>query len=94
LWSRYVAPVHEVCGGVEILTAIRVWFACGMHVDRAAAQLTLHPNTLRNRIARFHDLACVDLRDPTAAMQVWWALHYEELAGATPRPTVGSGRSA
>lgn len=94
LWLRYVRPFDDVKCGAEIVSAIRAWFGCGMHVDRAAAQLMLHPNTLRNRIARFEDLAGVDLRDAAAAMQVWWALLYgaSGLAGnRPPRSRAGSG---
>ena len=97
LWLRYVRPFDDVRCGAEIMSAIRTWFGCGMHVDRAAAQLMLHPNTLRNRIARFEDLAGVDLRDAAAAMQVWWALHYgaSGLAENRPlRPRADSGATA
>jgi hypothetical protein len=84
LWRRYVLPVDAVEYGPETVTALRTWFDCGMHVDRAAARLTLHPNTLRNRIARFEALTGADLRDTAVAMQVWWALHYAALAGLEP----------
>jgi hypothetical protein len=83
LWLRLVRPLDDIECGAEVMAAIRKWFDCGMHVDRAAAMLTLHPNTLRNRISRFEELAGVDLRDPAAAMQVWWALHYAALAAST-----------
>lgn len=84
VWRRYVQPIGDVEPGPETLTALRTYFACGMHVDRAAAELTLHPNTLRNRIARFEELADADLRDATVAMQVWWALQYATLADDDP----------
>lgn len=80
LWRRYVRPLGDLDCGAEVVAAVRTWFGCGMHVDRAAAKLTLHPNTLRNRIARFEAVADVDLRDAATAMQVWWALHYGALA--------------
>jgi len=95
LWRRYVLPVDATECGPETVTALRTWFACSMHVDRAAAQMTLHPNTLRNRITRFEVLTGVDLRDTAVAMQVWWALHYAALAGIEPgRRRADIGRTA
>lgn len=41
----------------------RVYFAAGMHVERAAERLFVHPNTLRYRIARFEELTDASLRD-------------------------------
>lgn len=87
LWLRLVRPFDDLECGPEVVAAIRKWFDCGMHVDRAAARLMLHPNTLRNRISRFEALAGVELRDPVAAMQVWWALHYAALAAGTSDAT-------
>ena len=100
LWQRFVRPFDDVRYGAEIVSAIRAWFGCGMHVDRTAAQLAVHPNTLRNRIARFEDLTGADLHDAAAAMQVWWALHYAApgLTGLTgnepPRQPAGAGATA
>jgi PucR C-terminal helix-turn-helix domain len=74
VWRRYLQPLSGDESGRETVTALRTYFARAMHVDRAAAELTLHPNTLRNRIARFAELTGADLRDASVAMQVWWAL--------------------
>jgi sugar diacid utilization regulator len=99
LWQRYVHPVAAADCGPEKVAALRTWFACGMHVDRAAAQMTVHPNTVRNRIARFEELAGVDLRDTAAAMQIWWALTFRDsrvaptvLPRSRPRPDVRGSR--
>jgi hypothetical protein len=91
LRTRYICPIREERWASEILSAIRTWFDCDMHVDRAAARMSMHPNTLRNRIAKFEELADADLREPMIAMQVWWALQYEELG--TPA-LLSTGRSA
>jgi hypothetical protein len=92
---RYVRPLDDVERGAEIVLAIRTWLGCGMHVDSAAAELVLHPNTVRNRIARFEDLVGVDLRDAAAAMQVWWALHFDALAGSgSLRPSLDADPTA
>jgi sugar diacid utilization regulator len=45
-----------------------------MHTERTASELTVHPNTLRYRIARFEELTGADLREPACALEVWWAL--------------------
>jgi len=71
---RYLQPVVDTESLPELLGAIRTYFACGMHVDRAAKQMFLHPNTLRNRISKFEELTGANLRDPTVAIEVWWAL--------------------
>ena len=84
LWQRYINPVDDGDPESETTGTIRTWFGCGMHVNRTATRLTLHPNTVRNRLARFEQLADVDLGDATAAMQVWWALQYAALATAAP----------
>lgn len=84
MWLRYLQPLARVESGVEIVYTLRTYFACGMHVDRAAAALTLHPNTLRNRISRFEELLGADLRDVNVAMQVWWALQYGTLIDEGP----------
>lgn len=84
LWQRYVLAVDDGDPRSELTRTVRCWFACGMHVDRAAALLALHPNTVRNRIARFEHLADVDLVDASAAMQVWWALQYGALVEHRP----------
>ncbi|MGH4024077.1 MAG: PucR family transcriptional regulator [Pseudonocardiaceae bacterium] len=71
---RYLQPMVDMESLPELLGAIRTYFACGMHVDRAAKQMFLHPNTLRNRISKFEELTGANLRDPTVAIEVWWAL--------------------
>src|SRR5207302_1284933 len=40
----------------ELLSTLRLYFACGMRVDRTAERMSLHRNTLRHRIARFEKL--------------------------------------
>ncbi len=81
---RYLQPVIDIESLPEMLGTIRTYFACGMHVDRAAKEMFLHPNTLRNRISRFEELTGANLRDPTVAIEVWWAL--QRAALNPPRP--------
>jgi hypothetical protein len=71
---RYVEPVRTTSSGEAILSALRAWLDAGMHTRRAAAQIFVHPNTLRYRIRRYQELAGVDLTDPAEALKAWWAL--------------------
>ena len=89
LRRRYLQPVAAVEPWPEILTAVRMYFSCGMHVDRAAGQMSVHPNTLRNRIRRFEELAEAELRDTRVAMEVWWALQSVALTD----PATGPGET-
>jgi DNA-binding PucR family transcriptional regulator len=45
-------------------------------VARGARDLSIHQNTLRHRLARFEQLARVDLSGLEATFEVWWALQY------------------
>lgn len=95
VWRRYLQPFSGDESGRETVAALGTYFACGMHVDRAAAKLTLHPNTLRNRLARFTELTGADWRDTSVAMQVWWALQVcrsEQVRGPGGRPFTGRDR--
>lgn len=89
LRRRYLQPLRGRGAAPEILTALRAYFDCDMQVDAAASALSLHPNTMRNRIRRFEELTGARLRDPIGALEVWWALRSTALAVAGP-----SGRKA
>src|SRR5262249_14279955 len=65
----------------EVLSTVWTYFAHGMNVERVAAEMVLHQNTVRNRIARFEELTHASLRDPAVAMEVWWALRRTEMIG-------------
>jgi PucR C-terminal helix-turn-helix domain len=69
---RYLEPL--AASQAEIAASLRVLFECDMHVERAAEQLFVHPNTLRYRIGRFEEITGANLRNPTSAFEVWWAL--------------------
>jgi hypothetical protein len=85
LRRRYVWPVAELESLPDLLHTLRTYFACGMHVHRAATALFLHPNTLRYRITRFKELTGANLRDPASAMEVWWALQHDWLTNGSAR---------
>jgi PucR C-terminal helix-turn-helix domain len=72
LCQRYLDPLAG--STAEIATSLRMLFECKMQIDCAAERLFVHPNTLRYRIARFEELTGGNVRDPTTAFEVWWAL--------------------
>jgi hypothetical protein len=72
LVRRYLEPLAG--SQTEIAASLRALFECDMHIERAAEQLFVHPNTLRYRIGRFEELTGANLRNTTSALEVWWAL--------------------
>lgn len=91
LAGRYLDPVSVTPSAQEILTSLRVYFECGMHVRRASERLLVHQNTLRYRIARFEELSGVNLRDPVIAFEVWWALEHQLVAERRPHDAEVTG---
>jgi hypothetical protein len=72
LVRRYLEPLAG--SQAEIAASLRVLFECDMHIERAAEQLFVHPNTLRYRIGRFEEITGANLRNPRSAFEIWWAL--------------------
>lgn len=81
LHERYVVPLGGSASAEETMGSLRAYLRCGMHVDTAAQQLFVHPNTVRYRLARFEELSGASLRDPVTAAEVWWALERAGLEG-------------
>jgi DNA-binding PucR family transcriptional regulator len=79
LRRRYLFPLDVSTRAEEITTSLRAYFTAGRHVDQAAAELSVHPNTLRYRLVRFEELTGTRLRDPLVALEVWWALEAESM---------------
>jgi hypothetical protein len=82
LVRRYLEPLAG--SQAEIAASLRVLFESDMHVERAAEQLFVHPNTLRYRIGRFEEITGTNLRNPKSAFEVWWALQRDAIR---TRPT-------
>ncbi|MEU9231469.1 PucR family transcriptional regulator [Streptomyces subrutilus] len=61
---------------------LRGWLAHHGGWDRTAADLGVHRNTVRQRVARCAELLERDLDDPDVRMELWFALRWAE----TPRP--------
>ncbi|MEU7315749.1 PucR family transcriptional regulator [Streptomyces sp. NPDC007083] len=82
--SRAPAP-----GAAVLLGTLRTWLAFHGTWDRTAAELRVHRNTVRHRLARVAELLDVDLQDPEVRMELWFALRWlPDDAAAGPR---GSG---
>ncbi len=77
LVRRYLDPLAG--SQAEIAASLRVLLECDMHVERAAEQLFVHPNTLRYRIGRFEEITGANLRSPVSAFEVWWALQRDAI---------------
>ncbi|MEU6198369.1 PucR family transcriptional regulator [Streptomyces sp. NPDC047061] len=69
-------------GAAVLLDTLRTWLTLHGSWDRAAAALQVHRNTVRHRLARVADLLDVDLQDPGARMELWFALQW--LPGEVP----------
>lgn len=50
--------------GASLVTSVDAYLRAGRNVRDAAAELTVHPNTLRYRVERAQQLSGLDLRDP------------------------------
>lgn len=90
LCRRYLEPLAEIGPALDLANTLRTYLACGMHVDRAAEQLVVHPNTLRYRISRFEALTGSNLRDAQTPFEVWWALERAELRSITAPADLGA----
>jgi hypothetical protein len=77
LVRRYLEPLAS--SQAEIAASLRVLFECDMHIEQAAEQLFVHPNTLRYRVGRFEEITGANLRNAKSALEVWWALQRDAL---------------
>ncbi|WP_037673297.1 helix-turn-helix domain-containing protein, partial [Streptomyces afghaniensis] len=53
---------------------LRTWLSLHGSWDRTAVALSVHRNTVRQRIARCATLLEADLDDPDVRMELWFAL--------------------
>lgn len=75
LRSRYVDPLLELGEfGPDLLATLAVYLESDRHVDRCAAVLNLHPNSLRYRLRRLSDLLDVDLNETDSVIALSMAL--------------------
>lgn len=63
-------------GAAILLDTLRTWLTLHGSWDRTAGALHVHRNTVRHRLARVAELLDVDLQDPGARMELWFALQW------------------
>ncbi|MFA3872321.1 PucR family transcriptional regulator ligand-binding domain-containing protein [Streptomyces sp. MMCC 100] len=68
-----LAPIGAVASLTETL---RAWLSLHGSWDRTAVALSVHRNTVRQRIARCAALLEADLDDPDVRMELWFALRH------------------
>lgn len=74
LRKRYLEPLAESGSSHELMATLRAYLACGMHVERTATRLFVHPNTVRYRLTRVEELTGASLRDTRELFELWWAV--------------------
>ncbi len=67
-----LAPLGE---NATLRETLRTWLSLHGSWDRTAVALSVHRNTVRQRIARCETLLGSDLNDPDARMELWFALN-------------------
>ncbi|ULR50830.1 PucR family transcriptional regulator [Streptomyces deccanensis] len=69
-----LAPITAAPGAAALTETLRTWLSLHGSWDRTAVALTVHRNTVRQRIARCATLLDTDLDDPDVRMELWFAL--------------------
>ncbi|MFC5632758.1 PucR family transcriptional regulator [Streptomyces bullii] len=68
------ALLAPVAGQPALTETLRTWLSLHGSWDRTAVALSVHRNTVRQRIARCAALLDADLDDPDVRMELWFAL--------------------
>ncbi|MET7363829.1 PucR family transcriptional regulator [Streptomyces sp. NPDC005562] len=63
-----------LAAGEALTPTLRTWLSLHGSWDRTAVALSVHRNTVRQRIARCESLLNMDLSDPDVRMELWFAL--------------------
>lgn len=63
-----------LAGNEALITTLRTWLSLHGSWDRTAVALSVHRNTVRQRITRCAALLGADLDDPDVRMELWFAL--------------------
>jgi hypothetical protein len=82
LYRRYLGPMTAHPGSAEILDTVQVYLRQHRSIGDTARTLSVHPNTIRYRLARFGALTGADLGSTDALVEVWWALEYASIRTA------------
>ncbi|MBD0842146.1 PucR family transcriptional regulator [Streptomyces sp. TRM68416] len=68
---------HDALNGTEYTSTVYAYLRCLGDSARAAAEMYVHPNTLRYRIKRAGELFGIDLKDPDEALLLWLRLRLQ-----------------
>lgn len=79
LYRRYLAPVLDRPGSAELLGTVQSYLRRHRSIGEVARALSVHPNTIRYRLARFCALTGADLTSTDTLVEVWWALEYASI---------------
>lgn len=90
-----LGPLQPLPAGerARLTETLAAWLAHQRHTPRIAAELHVHPQTVRYRIARLRELLGDDLDSPDARFELALALRIEA-AGALAAPRRPSSRSS
>lgn len=80
---------HDRAQGTDYATTAVAWLEAVGDVASAAAQLKVHPNTLRHRLRRIRELFRVDLDDPDVRLAAWLELRRAAASARSHRPGAG-----
>ncbi|WP_221352730.1 PucR family transcriptional regulator [Streptomyces beigongshangae] len=65
-----------IAANPALTETLRTWLSLHGSWDRTAVALSVHRNTVRQRMARCAKLLAADLDDPDVRMNLWFALHH------------------
>jgi putative transposase len=82
LYARFVAPVLDAPGGELVVDSVRTFLDSHANIARGAEALSVHQNTLRQRLDKYRRLTGADLTDVESTFEVWWAIQYWTLRHA------------
>lgn len=73
---------YDASHGAELLGTLRAYLDCDLDRGATAGRLTLHPNTVSQRLRRIETLSGLNLRSPRSAMDARTALMLVDVADA------------
>jgi DNA-binding PucR family transcriptional regulator len=60
--------------GATVLETVQLYLEHDCQVPETAAELGVHPNTVRYRVGRFEHATGCSLRHTESLVEAWWAL--------------------
>ncbi|MCT4357850.1 helix-turn-helix domain-containing protein [Streptomyces sp. Je 1-79] len=82
---------HDRTQGTDYGATAIAWLDATGDIASAAARLKVHPNTLRHRLRRIHELFHIDLGDPDVRLAAWLELRRAAPSDRSHRRAAGPG---